>query len=268
MNIERNILQGKRIFIFLNKDKDKNLARLLTYWGAEVKEFHVIHTNTLGDYSDLNLKLDNLEQYKILIFTSVVSVDYFIARVLGQFTSLDCLKDKQIITSGWTVAKKLLDNGIDIDFVANDYNIKTVIGKLKQIMGFQDKALFITGRMTGGILSNDFIGDYVAKELENVNLQIDKVEVFSINYSDIDHEVIDGLREKADIIIITNFFALKFFCYLKEKRYLPDDYGNIAVVGPMMGKLVEEEGLKAEIIPQKAGLEELISAILDHYIVQ
>ena len=268
MNTEQNILLGKRIFIFLNKDKDQNLARMLNYWGAEVEEFTVIHTATLGDYSDLNLKLDNLEQYKILIFASVVSVDYFIARVLGRFASLDCLKDKQIITSGWTIAKKLLDNGIDIDFVANDYNIKTVIGKLEQIMSSQDKALFITGRMTGGILSGSFLENYVEKELKTVNLKIDKVEVFSTNYSDIDYKVIDRLRGKADIIIITNFFALKFFCYLKEKGYLPDDYGNIAVVGPIMGKLVEKAGLKAKIVPQRAGVDELISAILDYYIAQ
>lgn len=266
--MEQNILLGKRIFIFLNKDKDQNLARLLNYWGAEVEEFPVIHTATLGDYSDLNFKLDNLEQYKILIFTSVVSVDYFIARVLGRFATLDCLKDKQIITSGWTIAKKLLDNGINIDFVANDYNIKTVIGKLEQIMSSQDKALFITGRMNGGLLSGDFTGNYAIKELNNVNLQIDEVEVFSTNYSDLDYKDIARLRKKADIIIITNFFALKFFGYLKEKKYLSDDYGNIAVVGPIMGNLAEKAGLKAKIVPQKAGVDELISAILDYYITK
>ena len=122
--------------------------------------------------------------------------------------------------------------------------------------------------MTGGILSGSFLENYVEKELKTVNLKIDKVEVFSTNYSDIDYKVIDRLRGKADIIIITNFFALKFFCYLKEKGYLPDDYGNIAVVGPIMGKLVEKAGLKAEIVPQKAGVDELISAILDYYITK
>lgn len=35
MKKEQKILQGKKAVVFLNNHKDKNLQRLLTYWGAE-----------------------------------------------------------------------------------------------------------------------------------------------------------------------------------------------------------------------------------------
>ena len=266
MKKEQKILQGKKAVVFLNNHKDKNLQRLLTYWGAEAECFSIIHTDVLNDYSKLKSKLNNLAEYKYLIFTSAISVDYFIARVLGEFESLECLKGKQVITSGANIAKRLLDSGVNIDFIAHDYRLETVLQKLTQVSNPADKGLLISGRMIGNFLLSNSIEEKLRKRLKNFNLPIDIVEVFKISFSDICKEYLVKLPQKVDLIILTDFFALNFLYYLRLKGYQGYRYAKIAVIGPVMQKLVEQAGFRADIVPNELGAEGLMEAIIDYYL--
>lgn len=266
MKKEKKILQGKKMIVFLNKPKDKKLNRLLNYWGAEAECFSIIHTDALNDYSKLKSKLNNLAKYKYLIFTSAIAIDYFLARVLGEFENLDCLKGKQIITLGANIAKRLLDYGINIDFIAHDYKMETVLKKLIQISQPADRALWISGRMTGNFLLGSSIEKRIRNKLANSALHIDTVEVFKISFSDVREDYFKRLPEKIDLIILTDFFALSFLDYLKLKGYRGYEHAKIAVIGPVMQKLVEQAGFEATIIPSKAGIEELVEAIIDYYL--
>lgn len=266
MKKEQKILQGKKAVVFLNNHKDKNLQRLLTYWGAEAECFSIVHTDVLNDYSKLKSKLNNLAEYKYLIFTSAISVDYFIARVLGEFESLECLKGKQVITSGANIAKRLLDSGVNIDFIAHDYRLETVLQKLTQVSNPADKGLLISGRMIGNFLLGNSIEEKLRKRLKNFNLPIDIVEVFKISFSDICKEYLVKLPQKVDLIILTGFFALNFLYYLRLKGYQGYRYAKIAVIGPVMQKLVEQAGFRADIVPNELGAEGLMEAIIDYYL--
>lgn len=266
MKKEQKILQGKKAVVFLNNHKDKNLQRLLTYWGAEAECFSIVHTDVLNDYSKLKSKLNNLAEYKYLIFTSAISVDYFIARVLGEFESLECLKGKQVITSGANIAKRLLDSGVNIDFIAHDYRLETVLQKLTQVSNPADKGLLISGRMIGNFLLGNSIEEKLRKRLKNFNLPIDIVEVFKISFSDICKEYLVKLPQKVDLIILTDFFAFNFLYYLRLKGYQGYRYAKIAVIGPVMQKLVEQAGFRADIVPNELGAEGLMEAIIDYYL--
>lgn len=267
MKKEKKILQGKKIVVFLNKPKDKELKRLLTYWGAEVECFSIIRIDALNDYSKLKFKLNNLAEYKYLIFTSVISVDYFLARILGELGNLDCLRDKQIIASGASSAQRLLDYGVNIDFIAHDYKLETVLAKLNRVSQPADRALWISGRMTGNSLLEVYIEKNTKNKLANSALPIDIVEVFKISFSDVCEDYLKKLPQKIDLIILTDSFALSFLYYLKLKGYRGYKYAKIAVVGPVMQKLVEQAGFKPTIIPSKACVEELVEAIIEYYLI-
>lgn len=74
-------LFGERIVVTRAKDQAAELSAKLRQLGAEAIEIPAIELAPLEDYTDLDSRIDKLEQYDWIVFTSVNAVEFFIARL-------------------------------------------------------------------------------------------------------------------------------------------------------------------------------------------
>ena len=74
-------LRGQRIIVTRAAAQAAELTEKLHELGAESVELPVIELAPLADYSELDARIDQLERYNWIVFTSVNAVEYFLARL-------------------------------------------------------------------------------------------------------------------------------------------------------------------------------------------
>ncbi|MDZ7586301.1 MAG: uroporphyrinogen-III C-methyltransferase, partial [Patescibacteria group bacterium] len=122
-------LFGKKILInrSRSRDQESRVAALLEQFGAKPIEFPTFITLPLESFEELDAKLDQLEDYDWLFFTSAQGVQFVLKRLRQLNKDIRWLKGLRIGAIGNQTAEVLEKLGLIIDFQARGITDKQVI---------------------------------------------------------------------------------------------------------------------------------------------
>ncbi len=252
----------KNINIVLTRAKnqsDKSIQQLQRY-GANVISFPTIEIAPIKNDPLLNQAISELENYDIIIFTSENAVKYF----------LDLVKDLNvhfepteffIISIGEKTAQYCEGNKIQIDFQPKKYSWGFLLEELEN-QNLHGKKAFIPCSNLADINKYD--------KLKKLGVGVTAIPAYINKVNDIkklSEEIKLIQNTKIDVYIFTSPSTFNGFL---ENLNISDPVQyfsgkNIAVIGPVTKRAINEYGVFPNIIPTDFTMEALIEEIKIFY---
>ncbi|MBF0463454.1 MAG: uroporphyrinogen-III C-methyltransferase [Nitrospirae bacterium] len=227
--------------------------------GAEIFEFPTIKIVLPESFDELDAAIDNVESYDWLIFTSSSGVDYFIKRLLEKAHDIRDLKGIGICAIGIKTKEAVEKYGMRVDEMPDEFNAEGLIKLFESKNGIKSKRFLLPRaekaretfpervRALGG-----YIDTPVTYRAINQIPHIKRLERF--------------LRERR--ITTATFTSAATFTNLLDSvsGSLTELLSGvtIAVIGPVTKKAIEKHGLKVDIMPERATIADMVSAIVEN----
>lgn len=259
--MHKKILDGKKIVITKADAQCSELKRQLECRGAEVLKFPLIEIKLADDCEYIDSVFSEITTYQWLILTSGVDADYFIARLFGLQYDLSILQNIRICVLGLETAKRVLDIGLNIDFMPAKYQLDNLVLGLEKRVTSNDKVLLVRAKEDN---------DLIFTKLSEKGAMITELFVIKQETPKISKEKIACLCDfmPIDVIIFTGSFCVQTMQKLKQFNH---DFSQVietsklAVIGPVTKKAAEEAGLHVDIMPRETSIEGLVDSIVEYY---
>jgi len=227
--------------------------------GAEIVEFHTIRIVPPDDWSELDRAIEKIDSYNWLVLTSVNGVKFFFQRLIDRERDIRDLKGIKICAIGTKTAAEINKHGIKVDLIPKQFNAEGLADAFIKENG--------TERLDGVKILLPRAQDARALFPEKIKELGGEIDVFTAYKAE--KPATHGKRMKrflkeGKITIATFTSAATFDNYMEimgeDAIELLKDV-KIAVIGPVTAKAVEKAGLKVDIMPEKATIDNMVDAI-------
>ena len=237
-----------------------SLAQQIEALGGEAIEVPTIEIEPVKDFSAFDAALARIESYQWLIFTSVNSIDPFLARLTHIGKSMDALNHLKIAAVGGQTATRLAAAGISVDLVPVRYQAEGLLDALNA-EAMQGKRVLIPQAAQAR--------DVLPVTLRQWGAKVDVVEAYRTVAPNLDVAAARQRFQRGDIDVITftSSSTVSNFVQLFAVADLASIVGKaaIACIGPITAKSVEELGGRVAIMAREATIEGLVTAIVDYF---
>ncbi|MDI3548205.1 MAG: uroporphyrinogen methyltransferase / synthase [Halanaerobiales bacterium] len=255
---ETRPLFGKSIVVTRPARQATSFCNSLREAGANVIKAPAIKILPPEDYSQLDEKLEKLASYDWVVFTSVNGVKYVIERLFDLGKDVRSFAGVKLGAIGSETAAQLRKNGLQVDYLPDEYVSEAII------QGFKGQDL--TGKKF--LLPRaDIARKKLQKGLEDLGAVVDNVTAYRIIRGDNNNVLIAKLRaNEVDLVTFTSSSTVHNFI-----QGLANDYQQllkgvkIACIGPITAQTVEEYGLEVDIVAGEYTVKGLLTAIQDYY---
>ncbi len=233
--------------------------------GAEIFEFLTIETVPPDDYSKLDNSIEQIDKYDWLIFTSSNGFKFFISRLIERNKDIRDLKGINICAIGPKTARTARDYGIKVDIIPDEFNAE---GLIKVFQGARGKGQGAKGLENVRLLlpRAEAAREIFPDKVRELGGEIDTPVAYrTINPETHAKRLIRFIKE-GRITVATFTSAATFNNFLKivdkDAKGLLRDVA-IAVIGPVTRRAVEKAGLKVDIMPARATINDMVASIID-----
>jgi uroporphyrinogen III methyltransferase / synthase len=259
---EKRPLFGRKIIVTRAREQASQFLAGLTELGAECIEFPAIKIVPPRSWDGMDKAIQNLENYRWLIFTSMNGVDYFFRRLYELGKDVRSIRDAKVAAIGPKTAEAVKGHGINSDIVPDEYRAEAVIEAFKDHELQHVNILIPRAQEAREILP---------EELRKMGARVDVVEAYRTIMPEEDADKLSAMIEKGEIDMATftsSSTVLNFLNMFKDKKEsMLQAMKNVAVacIGPITAKTAEENGLNVTISPEDYTIEALTSAIVLYY---
>ncbi|MBF0518805.1 MAG: uroporphyrinogen-III C-methyltransferase [Nitrospirae bacterium] len=227
--------------------------------GAEIFEFPTIKIVPPKSFDELDAAIDNVESYDWLIFTSASGIDYFIKRLLEKSHDIRDLKGIGICAIGIKTKEAVEKYGMRVDEMPDEFNAEGLIKLFESKNGIEGKR-FLLPRA-------EKAREVFPERVRALGGYIDTpVTYWAINQIPHIKRLERFLRERR--ITTATFTSAATFTNLLDSvsSSLTELLSGvtIAVIGPVTKKAIEKHGLKVDIMPERATIADMVSAIIEN----
>ncbi|MZH02366.1 MAG: uroporphyrinogen-III C-methyltransferase, partial [Nitrospinae bacterium] len=248
-------LFGKTVVVTRKGDQAESMIDRLQELGAEPFFFPVIETIAPDDWSPLDNALNNLSQYQGLIFTSINGVRFFAERLITIGQDIRELKGLRVFTIGPKTAEAVLDLGIKVDVVPENFVAESLISSIgkENIKGKR----FLIPRAT-------VAREILPEQLREMGAIVDVAPAYQ---TVLPSPQVDELSKRLesgsiDIITFTSSSTVKNFLALTGEKLLPAIKNTkIACIGPVTAKTARDARLNVEIVAEEYTVPALLDSI-------
>ncbi len=251
---EARPLWGQRIVVTRPRAQAAEFVQKLEALGAHVIEFPVIVTEPVFDPA-LPDALAKLDEYDLLIFTSVNGVDHFIARMEdpARWTS------KRICAVGPMTAERLRALGCANLSVPDDFIAEGVIAGLSRESLAGQRILLPRAAAARDVLP---------RELTARGAIVDVLPVYRTVGANPDPDALrsDLLADRVAAVTFTSGSAVQHFVRLVGAEILQQCAGRflVATIGPSTSELARELGMTVDLEAVEHTTDGLVAALLAH----
>lgn len=202
---------------------------------GEIYNYPLIKIKSITVSEEIKKTLNNIEKYKLIIFTSKFGVKYFFEILLNNNIDIRSLKDKKIVTIGQRTAMVLKRYGIIPEIISDTENSNGLLQKLKNF-NIRDSEILLP--------CSNLSNKYLKNELEKMGNSVDQIVVYE--------NVFNEKIQKIDLtyfygIIFTSSSTVHYFKKLYES--IPNDIIIFVKNGPTKDTFKKEySNEKIEII--------------------
>jgi uroporphyrinogen III methyltransferase/synthase len=170
---EDRLLGGARVIVTRPQELASKLSKSLRELGAEVMEIPAIRTVPIENNTALEAALQNLGDYRWLVFTSQAGVEVFFDRLIKNRLDVRRLSGLKIAAIGSATEKVLSDRGILTDCVPSKYDAQSLGKALANAVKPGEKLLITRAR----IGSKD-----LTEELDKAGAEYDDIPIYDTVY--------------------------------------------------------------------------------------
>ncbi|HWQ30323.1 MAG TPA: uroporphyrinogen-III C-methyltransferase [Negativicutes bacterium] len=246
-------LFGKRVVVTRPEKLNSVLSVKIRELGGEAVEFPCIRTvSTIGNFM-LDKALEQVGEYRWLVFTSAAGVEAVFDRMLEMKRDIRELHGLKIAVVGPGTEKALNRKGINADYMPESFNVAALASGLAGLAAVNEKVLVLRAREGSEELSRIF--DEQAVHYEDIPVYD---TVYESDINPFSREII--LAYDFDYAAFTSASTVEGFV-----NALPNlDFTKITAIciGEETAKAAERRGMKC-IVADKSTLDGIVEAIIN-----
>ena len=242
---DKNPLSGKRILVTGSRNMAFCLEEEFDKYGAETIAISLVET--IPDYSSCDDKLNEIEKYSWLVFTSANGVNIFFDRLRDLKTDVRKLANIKFAVVGTSTRKALEKYGLYADFVPSKFTSKTLADELAQILTDKDRVLIVRGKQ-----GKNFIED----KFTSMAVDFDKICIYETIQDERRADEVRRICRDVDYIVVTSGSGARAL-----KDMAGCEHENIVVIGPVTKKDCEELGLSVKLVAKEFDAKGILDVI-------
>lgn len=243
-------LSGKKILCTRPKEGAEEFKKIFENSGAELIVVPMIEILPVKDFTELDSKLDKLDQYSGIIFTSANGVRHFFNRVKQRGLK----PANKIFAVGEKTGAAVESLGYSVNFIPESYDSTSLAKLMRENEGEDSSYLFPSGNLSMKRL---------VSELKNV----DEVIVYETHKPLKNKALIElenSLRNK-EINCIAFFSPSAVTNFTELYPLYQSTDADFAAIGMTTVERIKHLGLEAKIVAKKATAESLGEEIINYY---
>ena len=255
---EKQPLFGTRVLVTRSREQASSFARLVEEYGGEPVEFPTIKIVAPLDYEPLDRAIENISSYRWIVFTSANGVRKFLERLRCKGCDIRSLYGLKICAIGPKTAELLLNMGLAVDLIPEEYIAEALAKGLEKHIKPRDRVLLPRA---------DLARKKLVELLETAGAHVDEVIAYRTvidgrNSEIIKEMLIDG---RINLITFTSSSTVRNFVNLCKEIVLAGKLKNIkiATIGPVTSKTARQSGLNVDIEAREYTINGLMKAILE-----
>jgi uroporphyrinogen-III synthase len=254
---ERHPLAGTRILVGRARHQAGSLSASLRSLGASVIEIPFIEIRNPRSFQPLDHALKNLPAYDWLILTSANGVEALWQRVRKLRLTRRHLKHLQIAAIGPATKKALVQHGLTVKMVPEEYVAESVVKGLRdQVKG--KRVLLVRAKVAR---------DVIPEELRDAGAEVDVVEAYETVVPEKSRTRLRALMKtkarRPHLVTFTSSSTAKNFAALLGRVPAGSLKGvEFASIGPVTSATLRELGMPAAIEASEYTMGGLIRAIV------
>ena len=242
---DKNPLSGKRILVTGSRNMAFCLEEEFDKYGAETIAISLVET--IPDYSSCDDKLNEIEKYSWLVFTSANGVNIFFDRLRDLKIDVRKLANIKFAVVGTSTRKALEKYGLYADFVPSKFTSKTLADELAQILTDKDRVLIVRGKQ-----GKNFIED----KFTSMAVDFDKICIYETIQDERRADEVRRICRDVDYIVVTSGSGARAL-----KDMAGCEHENIVVIGPVTKKDCEELGLSVKLVAKEFDAKGILDVI-------
>lgn len=242
---DKNPLSGKRILVTGSRNMAFCLEKEFDKYGAETIAISLVET--IPDYSSCDDKLNEIEKYSWLVFTSANGVNIFFDRLRDLKTDVRKLANIKFAVVGTSTRKALEKYGLYADFVPSKFTSKTLADELAQILTDKDRVLIVRGKQ-----GKNFIED----KFTSMAVDFDKICIYETIQDERRADEVRRICRDVDYIVVTSGSGARAL-----KDMAGCEHENIVVIGPVTKKDCEQLGLSVKLVAKEFDAKGILDVI-------
>ncbi|MDD3895396.1 MAG: uroporphyrinogen-III synthase, partial [Syntrophomonadaceae bacterium] len=230
----------------------------ITELGGEAIEFPSIIIRPVENLNLLYRALKDIRHYNWLIFTSVNAVDIFFTALKAQDMDIRDLYGIKIAAIGAVTRDKIIDRGLKVDVVPDEFVAE---GMIKALSGRIKPGDWILLPRAHG--ARNILPEAIKSEGAHVN----EVIIYeAVPNGEAGSNILESIkRGQVDFITFTSSSTVSNFVNIIGWQNVEtiNRRCKIACIGPITANTAGEHGLKVDIIAKQYTIDGLIEAILE-----
>jgi uroporphyrinogen III methyltransferase/synthase len=257
-------LFGKRVLVTRPREQAGELVDLLETLGAEAIEASLIRIVPPEDFAALDHACQTVANFDWIVFSSVNSVDAFMARLREAALDLRALNGVKVCAVGTATSSRLASAGFRVDLVPKEFNAEAVVHALTASanpVGL--KVLFPRA---------DIGREVVPEELRKRGAEVTEVIAYRTVASDPER---DGepdiyrmlLDHRIDVVTFASPSAVRNFVKAFGDEQSADLLRAtvVACIGPVTAEAAAQHNITATVIPKEYTSPALARAIVEYF---
>lgn len=249
-------LSGKKVIVTRAREQASKLVDLIEQFGGEAIEFPTIKIEEPENYTLVDKTLDNLKDFKWLVFTSVNGVKAFFKRMRDRKIDIRSLWGIKLCAVGEATAKEIELLGLGIDYMPENFTTSELKGLLELVKP-GEKVLLARA---------DIANVELSEGLRKNNIAFQELIVYRTSLESSDRQEILNLLEekKVDFITFTSSSTVRNFISIIGNENL-DKVSNVKTVciGPVTMETAKEFGLKVSAIADIYTIDGLVDKLVE-----
>lgn len=256
--VEKRPLWGKKVVVTRARAQASQLVEKIRELGGEAIEFPSIKIAKEEGLNPLYNAFKNIEHYDWIVFTSINSVKIFFDEMFKNNMDIRDLKGIKICAIGPATRDKLIERGLQVNIVPDEYRAEGIIEELSREIIPGQWILLPRARGARGILP-----DTIRKWGANVNEVYLYSAVAASRVSSAAREKI--LNGQVDYITFTSSSTVSNFVKIIGRENVARVNKNIKVacIGPVTADKAREYGFTVDIMSGEYTINGLLDAILE-----
>jgi uroporphyrinogen-III synthase len=241
-------LYTKRILVTSPRNYAYRLSEEIIKQGGIPVIMPTIETCFLSDYTDLDITLNNLEQFNWILFTSRNGIIAFFQRLYDLNIPLSVLENSKLCALGKD-AEILLSMCGRVDLIPTEPSPVGIVAELSKIPNIHQQTVLVPAPEVVGLPEPNVIPNLI-NDLNKLGMQVTRISTYITQNIDKDiYQVELNLIRQGmiDIIAFTSTAEIESFLMMFD---LKSDYENtlIACFGPYTAANAESLGVHVSIV--------------------
>ncbi len=259
---EQKPLLGKNIVVTRAREQASSIALMLQSLGANVVQFPTIKITPIENFDEVDVEVNQMQNYDWVIFTSINGVEHFYNRLSTTKIDSRIFSNTKIAAIGPATAEGLRKRGIEPDFIPAVYKAEGIAEGLNEF-GVENKNILIIRAKEARELLPTELNKFGAK----VKVLTIYETVATVNNKE---KLIEMIEEnKIDCVSFGSSSTVKnFFAQIPQevvKKSADSGKLKFASIGDITSDTLSEFSFKADIQPQDFTIPQLVDAIKEFY---